>query len=481
MGFTLLLYFSCFRFTLPVIGNSLQIGSDMVKGFEEFRKKYGDVVGFFLGPDRAILVSDFNLIQELGSSQTFSDRMDLSASADIIRAGLVKSGDGMTVGGIILSNGPTWIEQRRYALHVLRDLGFGKNSMEESIRDEVEQLCRHLEKKGGEAMDVKNHFNISVLNSLWAIAANEKLEYENPKMKKIIYALDKTIKEFSNPLNQIALSYKPLQFILKYGSFYVAIEAIKDIMKEVISEHEDTFQHDSMRDFIDHFLKEIKEKSAMPGDSSFKGRDGQINLINTLIDFFIAGSETTSTTLNWAMLYMIKHPDIQEKVKNELDQVTGRGRMPTMADRADTPYTEAVLLEIQRCANIAPVSVFHANSTDTYLGGYFIPKNTAVFPNIGHVMRDPKNFPDPEKFDPTRYLTPEGKYKPHPMVVPFGLGKRRCLGETLAKMSLYVFFTGILTHFTLVKENEDDYISTKPSVGAVLSPQPYKLRFIPRE
>ncbi len=473
-----------FRFSLPVIGNSLAIGSDLGQGFEKLRKKYGDMVGLYLGPDRAVVVSDFDLIQELGNSLYFSDRKDLNSSADVIRAGLVKSGDAMTVGGIILSNGPTWIEQRRYALHVLRDLGFGKNSMEELIRDEVDQLCKHLEKKKSEAIDIKNHFNISVLNSLWAIATNEKLEYEDPKMKKIIYVLDKALQEFGSPINQIAISYKPLLFLIKNTNIFstlAAVQGIKDILQDAISEHVDTYQEDSMRDFIDHFIREIKEKSTMSEESSFKGADGWSNLMSTMIDFFVAGSETTSTTLNWAMLCMIKFPDIQKKVQEELDKLTGRGRMATWADRPETPYTEAVIHEVQRYANILPLSVFHATSTDTHLGGYYIPKNTAVFPNIGHVMRDPKNFPDPEKFDPTRYLTLEGKFNPHPMVVPFGMGKRRCLGETLAKMSLYLFFTGILSYFNLKMESENDYISSKSSAGVVLSPLPYKLRFMPRE
>ncbi len=469
--------------TLPLIGNTLNVGLDMNQGFERLREKYGDVVGLFLGPDRAIVVSDYELIQELGASHAFADRQDFSASADIIRT-RVRSGDGVTCGGVILSNGPTWVEQRRYALHVLRDLGFGRNSMEETIRDEVDQLCRHLEKEEGKAINIRNYFNIAVLNSLWSITTNEKLEYDDPKLQKIVYTLDKALQEFASPVNQIVLTYKPLIFIAKYTNIFSTrkfVQKIKDVLYEAISDHEESYQEDSMRDFIDYFLKEIKEKSASQEESSFKGKDGRGNLISTLIDFFVAGSETTSTTLNWGMLFMIKNPDIQQKVREELDNVTGRGRLPVWADRLETPYTEAVIQEIQRCANILPLSVFHGTATDTHLGGYFIPKNTAVFPNIGHVMRDPKNFPNPEKFDPTRHLTADGKFHPHPMVIPFGLGKRRCLGENLAKMSLYLFFTGLLSSFIMTKENENDHLTTKALPGIVESPQMYNLRFLPRK
>ncbi len=156
--------------------------------------------------------------------------------------------------------------------------------------------------------------------------------------------------------------------------------------------------------------------------------------------------------------------------------------MPTISDRTETPYTEAVIHEVHRCANIGPLGVTHCAVADSYLGGkYFTPKDTNVILNSGHVMEDPEEFPDPHTFDPSRLLTREGKFEPHPMVIPFGVGKRRCLGETLARTSLYLFITGLLSYFTLTKENEADHLTTAPMVGAVRTPHPYKMRFIPRK
>ena len=95
-------------------------------------------------------------------------------------------------------------------------------------------------------------------------------------------------------------------------------------------------------------------------------------------------------------------------------------------------------------------------------------------------MRDPEHFPSPYKFDPTRYIDGEGKFVPHPRVIPFGLGKRRCLGETLARIELYMFFTGILSRFNVVKANPGDVLNTEPIYGTTQSPRPYKLRFLSR-
>ena len=98
------------------------------------------------------------------------------------RGGLVRN--GQSAPGVLNSNGETWSEQRRYSLHSLRDLGFGKSGMEVLIADEVNELCKQLESYGGQPTDVRNEFNIAILNALWTILTNERLAYGDPKLKK---------------------------------------------------------------------------------------------------------------------------------------------------------------------------------------------------------------------------------------------------------------------------------------------------------
>ena len=103
----------------------------------------------------------------------------------------------------------------------------------------------------------------------------------------------------------------------------------------------------------------IEIENTTDESSSFFGQLGIDNLKVTLFDLFLAGSETTSTTLTWAALYMVRYPHIQEKVQQELDKVVGTNRLPSTSDRPNLPYTEAVLMEIQRHANIVPMGVQH--------------------------------------------------------------------------------------------------------------------------
>ncbi len=305
------------RFSLPILGNALSIGSDLFEGTEKLRRKYGNVFGLYLGKDRTVVVSDYALIQEVGSSANYVNRQDFPAAA-MLRGGVVKTGREITVPGIIFSSGQNWVEQRRFALHTLRDLGFGKNSMEHLVAEEVVEFCRYLERNGGSAVNISHDFNIAVLNSLWTILLNERFDYDDPKLKKLVLLIDQFFKEVINPLNLIVFMYKPLTYFVNKTKIItgpIALKRIINFIKDAVFDHERTFEEDCLRDFTDHYLREIREKSAHDVESSFKEDIGKLNLLNVLTDFFIAGSETTSTTLNWSMLYMIVNPDIQKKVQ----------------------------------------------------------------------------------------------------------------------------------------------------------------------
>jgi cytochrome P450 len=122
---------------------------------------------------------------------------------------------------------------------------------------------------------------------------------------------------------------------------------IMHLMWESIREHKETLDPNEPRDFTDKVLIEIQETTDKT--SSFYGELGLENLANTLFDLFGAGSETTSTTLTWAALYMIRYQDIQSKVQEELDRVVGTETEPSMTDRPNLPYTEvfSIILSIR--------------------------------------------------------------------------------------------------------------------------------------
>merc|ERR1712150_61215 len=172
-------------------------------------------------------------------------------------------------------------------------------------------------------------------------------------------------------------------------------------------------------------------------------------LLKIIGDLFGAGTETTSTTLFYAFILLMRNPDVQEKVQQEIDDVIGPDRAPSMTDRVKMPYVQACLHEIQRVADIVPFSVPHCTSEDVTFRGYNIPAGTMVMPSLYSVHRDPKVWPDPHTFDPRRFLDSEGNVRTKEELIPFSLGKRVCLGEGLARMELFLFFVSIFRKYKI--------------------------------
>ena len=127
------------------------------------------------------------------------------------------------------------------------------------------------------------------------------------------------------------------------------------------------------------------------------------------------------------------------------------------------------------------MSVFHQAKNSLTIGQFQIPNKAIIVPMIGEIMHDPIHFPNPMEFNPDRYLSKgdDGtlKFTPNPRVVPFGIGKRRCLGETLARTTLYKFFTGIIQRYEIIT-GQDEPILDISTAGFIKGPKPYKLKFV---
>ena len=119
----------------------------------------------------------------------------------------------------------------------------------------------------------------------------------------------------------------------------------------------------------------------------------------------------------------------------------------------------AVLLESLRAATLVGPGVPHYTTKEITVGEYVIPKNTTIFGSLYHVMNDPEHFKNPHSFNPDRFLDAQGKFVNDEQVAPFGIGKRICLGQTLAEKEFYIFFAGIMQQFEL----NQDKTTTLPS------------------
>jgi len=142
------------------------------------------------------------------------------------------------------------------------------------------------------------------------------------------------------------------------------------------------------------------------------------------------------------------------------------------------PYTEAMIAETMRFSSIFPGGLMHKVMADTEYKGYFLPKDTIISHNAYYIHHDPEIWGDPEQFRPERFLSPDGKtFKKHEALMPFSTGRRQCLGETLARDTLFLFSTNVFQRFTVGFDRNGPESGLEPEPSIVLTPKPFSLIF----
>jgi len=214
------------------------------------------------------------------------------------------------------------------------------------------------------------------------------------------------------------------------------------MIHEKYQAHLKDYESGLVRDFSDALI-EAKEESIAQGKESAPYLHDK-NLSYTLMDLFLAGSDSTNMTLRWIMLFMAKYPEMQDKMRREVEDEVGE-RLVMQEDKSNCDYVNAFISETLRLRG-APFGVPHKSLCDTQVKGVKIKKNTPVSILQYGIMTDPKVFSDAITFKPERWLESSGKYlSTRPAgFIPFGMGKRICPGEKLALADLFLIVVRML-------------------------------------
>ncbi|XP_055473785.1 cytochrome P450 2G1-like [Psammomys obesus] len=357
-------------------------------------------------------------------------------------------------GNLGMSSGERWKILRRFSLTVLRNFGMGKWSIEERIKEEAGYLLEEFHNTKGAPIEPTLYLSRTVSNVICSVVFGKRFDYEDELFQSLMKMINESFVEMSMPWAQLYDMYgRVLQYFPgRHNHLYTLIENLKDFIASRVKINEASFDPSDPRDFIDCFLIKIYEDKSNP-HSEFNLK----NLVLTTLNLFFAGTETVSSTLRYGFLLLMKYPEVEAKILEEINQVIGMHRAPKLDDRAKMPYTDAVIHEIQRVTDVVPLGVPHNVTRDTHFRGYFLPKSktlfvsqgTDVYPLIGSVLRDPKYFRYPDAFYPQHFLDEQGHFKKNDTFVVFSSGKHRCVGEALANMELFIYFTSILQKFSL--------------------------------
>ncbi|KAG8441855.1 hypothetical protein GDO86_010874 [Hymenochirus boettgeri] len=451
-------------FPLPFLGNILSMDfNNLPLSLSKLRKRYGNIFSLQLFHENVVVLNGYDTIKEglVLKSEDTADRPPFPVIDHL----------GFNKGLAFARYGQQWKELRRFAVFTLKNFGMGKKTIEERVREEARYLCEAFQNKQGHPFDPFLLLHNAVSNVMCSIVVGERFEYSNLKLQRMIYLFREM---FTLETGLIPQMFSLMPWLMRipgpHQKVFKVQKVFLDFLQSIINKHMDTWDPGDCRDFIDAFIGEIKKANGNP-KSSFN----EITLLFTTANLFVGGSETTSITLRWAILMMLLNPHIQDKVHEEINQVIGHDRTPTMKDQINMPYTNAVIHETQRYGDIFPMSLFHMAYRDTKLQGFNIPKGTTIIANLTSVLKDETKWEKPHKFYPEHFLDGKGHFVQPEAFIPFSAGKRVCAGEPLARMELFIFFTTLLQHFDFQIPGDQATPCADPVFAFTHSPLPFQI------
>ncbi|KAL1006141.1 hypothetical protein UPYG_G00068330 [Umbra pygmaea] len=448
---------------VPILGNLLQLDPvNPLKDLERLKKRYGNVFSLYFGTRPIVIMNGLEAIREALVTRTveYAGRPNHTMVSHIFQ-------DKGVIGA---DYGSSWREHRRFTLTTLRNFGLGKRSMEERILEEVSHISSVLERSAGGSMDPQHLFHLASSNIICSLIFGERFEYDDQVMLTLIQSLQSLNKEAFGPwamLYEILPILRPLP--LPFWNTFQKWDQIREYVGKIVNTHKSSRVAGEPRDLIDSYLDQMDKTSDV--GSTFN----ESQMLSLLLDLFLAGTDTTSNTLRSAMLYLMTNQDVQDNCHREIEKVL-QGRADALfEDRHAMPYVQAMIHEVQRMSDTAPLSAFHTTCCDTKLQGYQLPKGTTVIPNLSSLLHEEGQWKFPHEFKPENFLDKNGEFVKPEAFLPFAAGSRVCLGEGLARMELFLILVTLLRRFQFVWPEDAGVPDFNLVFGGTQAPKPYHL------
>uniref|UniRef100_A0A667G7X4 Cytochrome P450 1A n=1 Tax=Lynx canadensis TaxID=61383 RepID=A0A667G7X4_LYNCA len=400
----------------PLLGHVLTLGKNPHLVLARLSQRYGDVLQIRIGSTPVLVLSGLDTIRQalVRQGDDFKGRPDLYSFT------LISEGQSMTFSP---DSGPVWATRRRLAQNALKSFSIASDPASSSscyLEDHVNKEAEYLIGKFQELMAKVGHFDpyryvvVSVANVICAMCFGRRYDHDDQELLSLV--------NLSNEFGDGTASGNPVDFfpILRYLP-NPALDLFKDVnekfsifMHKMVKEHYKTFEKGHIRDITDSLIEHCQDKR-LDENANIQLSDEKI--VNVVSDLFGAGFDTVTTAISWCLMYLVTSPNVQEKIQKELDTVIGRERQPRLSDRLQLPYMEAFILEMFRHTSFVPFTIPHR-----------------------------KLWGDPSEFRPERFLTPDGTINKalSEKVILFGLGKRKCIGETIARLEVFLFLAILL-------------------------------------
>nr|QLM00676.1 geraniol 10-hydroxylase [Bacopa monnieri] len=427
---------------LPIIGNLHLIGDKPHKSLTRLAKTHGPIMCLRLGQIDTVVISSSAVAKEVLQKQ------DLAFSSRSIQD-VVHAVDHYKYSMVYLPVGSTWRNMRK----ILNSNVFSGNSLDgskEIRRRKVAELvesCRSQSRRG-EAVDIGGAAFTTSLNLLSNTIFSRDLADPFSDSAKEFKELVRKITVLNGTPNfsdffPVLARFDPQGIRRRMTVFATHLrEIFRGMIDERLEKQKLNHVHEheeAKKDAIDVLLA-ISQQNPQEIDRK--------HIEHLCLDLFIAGTDTTSVTVEWAMAELLKNPDVMKKAKAELDDVIGKGKVIDESDLSHLPYLRSIVKETLRLHAPVPFLVPRRVGEDIEVCGYIVPKNSQVFVNAWAIARDPETWNDPLEFKPERFVDSEVNVKGRDFdLIPFGAGRRICPGLPLAMRVVPVMVGSLLNCF----------------------------------
>ena len=458
--------------------------------YKKLAERYGSVFSLAIGSKLVVVISGYKNIHQALENQAseFGGRSVHRYRSKHFNPGPLGIGGSDTT--------PEWHKQHRLGLSILRSLGYGRAATESRIIHECSSIQELIHSKAGQPFEPTEMMKVACMNVICSLILGREYNHGDTGLMNLLSLMDEFIQLILKDTDGDVIPVLRLRpgHRNSMARFSKISARLVQFLEQVISEKEEEYKNDHCLDedgitgpksnnFVQAYMRQWKK--VLSGVKTNKSIE-QNWLYTFILDMVLTGSQSVPTVMSWFILYMMKYPDIQERVQKELDCVYG-----DFVDHPDVslnkkscvPYTEAVMCEMMRLSCVSPLGYPHATSCDVEYQGFHIPANTEIWVNLWETTRDPELWAEPDNFIPERFLNQSGELEIPSYWIPFGVGKRACFGEQLAKQEMFLIFTTLMRSFSfLPPENMTiSDIDVTPFDGIlVLKPQPYVTRAIPR-
>uniref|UniRef100_A0A8C3Q498 Cytochrome P450 1A n=1 Tax=Geospiza parvula TaxID=87175 RepID=A0A8C3Q498_GEOPR len=402
----------------PVLGNVLELRTDTHLALTRLSRRYGDVMEVRIGTRPVLVLSGLDTIRQalVKQGEDFMGRPDLYSFR------FVTDGQSLTFSP---DSGEVWKARRKLAQSALKSFSIAPSPTSSCsclLEEHVSKEAEYLVTKFLQLMEEDKRFEpyrylvVSVANVICAMCFGKRYEHEDQELLRLVNSTEEftAVTAAGNPADFIPLlRYLPsrsMKLFIDFNRYFLSF------VQKRVKEHYETYDENNIRDITDSLIEQCLDKKLGTNTATQIPKEKIVNLVN---DLFGAGFDTVTTALSWSLMYLVTNPNIQKKIHEELDRTIGRERRPRLSDRArPLPWWQTI--------------------RDV------LPDKAISTPNV---LPSRKLWKDPETFNPERFLSADRtkvNKEDGEKVLVFGLGKRRCIGENIARWQVFLFLATLL-------------------------------------